>query len=543
MPTIFFQAAAGLLTLLGLAVPVAIHLWNRRPGRTVRVGSVRWLTATANRRLRNLRLEQWLLLLLRSAIVALLAAAVAEPRWRQPLPPRPVQGIVLLAPDVLQPDVLPALRPTVDSLRRRGYELRLLARGFRHLSAATWASPDSLASLTQPTRASENIATAPEGLPSSATPPDDYWARARQAADSFPGRPLRVLSGARMQHFGGLRPALPTRLTWQSVPLPDSAAWLASATVLHPDTLHLLIGRSRDEATTFRTQRLPRPRTSGPLAVAGLAGLRYVVQSSDSATLQPPGQGAVPVQTAPLRVALHAAAAHTESARCLRAALRAAALGLAQPLELSIVTPQTPLPTRPNWLFWLSDEPVPAAWNARVQAGAQLWQEAVGPGTAVATELDLADLVNAPAVGIRQLVATAPSYTTEVLWQDGTGRPVLTRQPAGAGHAYRLHTRLQTAWSHLPDSPALPALLLDLLRPAAPQLDPHDMRQLDTRQLRAQLRPATAAAETRPAAGWPPAFRVVDLRPWVMLAAAVLFALERAFAHRRAAVALPPVSS
>jgi hypothetical protein len=55
---------SALLALLGILVPVAIHLWNRRPGREVAVGSLRWLTAGANRRLRNLKPEQlWLLLL------------------------------------------------------------------------------------------------------------------------------------------------------------------------------------------------------------------------------------------------------------------------------------------------------------------------------------------------------------------------------------------------------------------------------------------------------------------------------------------------
>ncbi|MDQ2771566.1 MAG: BatA domain-containing protein, partial [Bacteroidota bacterium] len=55
---------AALLALTGLLVPVAIHLFNRRPGREVAVGSLRWLAAGANRRLRHLKLEQlWLLLL------------------------------------------------------------------------------------------------------------------------------------------------------------------------------------------------------------------------------------------------------------------------------------------------------------------------------------------------------------------------------------------------------------------------------------------------------------------------------------------------
>ncbi|WP_141765598.1 BatA domain-containing protein, partial [Hymenobacter coccineus] len=50
---------AALLALLGLLVPLAIYLWNRRPGPEVAVGSLRWLAAGANRRLRNLKPEHW----------------------------------------------------------------------------------------------------------------------------------------------------------------------------------------------------------------------------------------------------------------------------------------------------------------------------------------------------------------------------------------------------------------------------------------------------------------------------------------------------
>ncbi|UOQ75609.1 BatA domain-containing protein [Hymenobacter sp. 5516J-16] len=124
MPHLFFQhATAGWLALLGLVVPLAIYLWNRRPGRVVQVGSVRWLEAAANRRLRNIRPEQLLLFLLRAGILGLLALAVAGPAQRQPLPP--LRGQVLLSAEAT-PEQVATVRPVLDSLRRRGFELRRL---------------------------------------------------------------------------------------------------------------------------------------------------------------------------------------------------------------------------------------------------------------------------------------------------------------------------------------------------------------------------------------------------------------------------------
>ncbi|MEJ7662794.1 MAG: hypothetical protein WKG07_38630 [Hymenobacter sp.] len=96
-------------------------------------------------------------------------------------------------------------------------------------------------------------------------------------------------------------------------------------------------------------------------------------------------------------------------------------------------------------------------------------------------------------------------------------------------------TRLNPPWSALADSPELPALLLDLLAPAPrlgtdANLTAHDQRRLDPAQL-----PARPAPGASPTAAPPVAYRFLDLRPWLVLLAAVLFGLERWLARRRAA--------
>ena len=109
-----------------------------------------------------------------------------------------------------------------------------------------------------------------------------------------------------------------------------------------------------------------------------------------------------------------------------------------------------------------------------------------------------------------------------------------------AGAIYQLHTRLNPAWSELGDDPTLPARLLALLQPALADdlpsagtaldqaLATHDQRALDPTQL---FSGNAAPTKTSPPA--PPAFRVTDLRPWLVLAAGLLFLLERLLARRR----------
>ena len=65
--------------LLATMIPVLIHLINRRRHRRVPWAAMQFLLAASKRSLRRLRMEQWLLLALRMALVALVGLAIARP--------------------------------------------------------------------------------------------------------------------------------------------------------------------------------------------------------------------------------------------------------------------------------------------------------------------------------------------------------------------------------------------------------------------------------------------------------------------------------
>ena len=508
---------SALLALVGLLVPLAIHLWNLRPGREVAVGSLRWLAAGANRRLRNLHLEQLWLLLLRAALLAALAVALAGPAWRQVRPAG--RGQVLVSPTLADGGSLAAVRPTLDSLRARGYQWRWLAAGLPPLTAAEWRA-DSLGQARH--------FKGKAGF---------YWARIRQAADSFPGQPLHVLTPAALGGFGGLHPALPAglKLTWQTLPARAAADWLQAAAG-SADSLRLLLGHSDERQTTFRTVRVARPRPGALLTGAALPPLRYEASAGGGQLVSPDSaQAAVPVRTGPLRVLVYAEAGRADEARYLRAALRAAAVGLPQPLALSVSPTPPDSAQAADWLCWLSERPVPAAWRGRVRRGLHLWQGAAGPGVADTATLVTAATAGAAPIRIwRRGAAPLPAGSLP-RWADGRGRAVLATQPVGQGVVYQLTTRLSPPWSALADSPELPALLLDLLAPATrlgldANLTAHDQRRLDPAQL-----PTPPTGPAGPTAAPPVAYRLLDLRPWLVLLAVLLFGFERWLARRRAA--------
>lgn len=78
-----WQSATMLWALAGIALPIVAHLLSRRGSQRIALPTARFLAMAQAQRGRRLRLSQWLLLLLRIAIVALIALAFARPGWRE----------------------------------------------------------------------------------------------------------------------------------------------------------------------------------------------------------------------------------------------------------------------------------------------------------------------------------------------------------------------------------------------------------------------------------------------------------------------------
>ena len=76
-----FLAPLYLLGLLGLCIPVLIHLLSRRRPRRVRFAAVELILRSQTRRARRFRIRQLLLLVARCSVIAALVLALARPQW------------------------------------------------------------------------------------------------------------------------------------------------------------------------------------------------------------------------------------------------------------------------------------------------------------------------------------------------------------------------------------------------------------------------------------------------------------------------------
>lgn len=88
--------------LLGLLIPIAIHLWNRKQGKTIRVGSIQLFSEQSSKKSSSLQLSEWVLLLLRGVILSLIVLALTGPVWNTDRNQEPMAYVV--APDLLASD-------------------------------------------------------------------------------------------------------------------------------------------------------------------------------------------------------------------------------------------------------------------------------------------------------------------------------------------------------------------------------------------------------------------------------------------------------
>jgi hypothetical protein len=112
-----------LWALTGLAVPLAIHLLSRKEGQVIRLGSLRHLRETSTQQFRGIKLNEILLLVLRSLLVILFVLLISGLHWNSFGDKRWIvveKGI----------EEIPTAKKLIDSLEAQGFERHVLQNGF-----------------------------------------------------------------------------------------------------------------------------------------------------------------------------------------------------------------------------------------------------------------------------------------------------------------------------------------------------------------------------------------------------------------------------
>ncbi|PUZ23067.1 hypothetical protein DCC81_21935 [Chitinophaga parva] len=179
------------------------------------------------------------------------------------------------------------------------------------------------------------------------------------------------------------------------------------------------------------------------------------------------------------------AGAHAEDAAFVQAALQAIRQFSGRQMEIKVVSTTGALPASKDWLFWLSEAPLPA-----VQAKHVLRYMPGKPQPEDSWLAGYTDLV------VRRYV---PSAAADARWQDGFGHALLTTD----GTNYSAYTHFNSTWNGLPWSPRMPGLLLQLIYPGNyPDAQLPDHAAVQPLQVKGMARAAGTPALSLVRAGW-----------------------------------------
>ncbi len=182
-PIALFASAA-------VIIPVLIHLWNKRKGKTLKVGSISLLTENAKTVSRNIRITEWPLLLLRCLLIFLVAVLLAQPFWNK-IQNKNTAGWIMVNDHELA-TVYQQQQQLIDSLLKRGFELRNLSPQISKITL------NDTGNYKQSEPAIKN-----------------YWSYIRYLDAALPAKfPIYIITNLSSLHFAGERPSTQLDLTW-----------------------------------------------------------------------------------------------------------------------------------------------------------------------------------------------------------------------------------------------------------------------------------------------------------------------------------------
>jgi hypothetical protein len=495
-----FLNPAGLFALAGVLVPVLIHLWNKKQQKTIKVGSIRWLQPSESRKLSSIRLNEIPLLLLRSAIIALLALVIVQPQWQSGTSPAPRKE-VFVSPELLNQQSLNSLSPAIDSLLTAGYQLKQLDPTFSSIDAQEWKSYKE-AGIAQ------------------ATGKDNYWNLLEMQQEGLTSADtLWFFTGNRIQNYQGTKPLAGGNIFWFPVATGSEEQWVQQVWLSGKDSLMLLLGQSNSEGTRFIRKQASLADASESIKIEGFPDARLIFEDKTPVKLTT-GTDTIQITQPIKKILLYYDSSRLEDSRYLTAALRAATefMGFDTRVEVAQDSIQA---EGAEWLFWLSDKSLPSNINALVQQGMNLVHDAPVPAISIKNNLLLID--KQAEVALWKVVPGEEAGLA--LLQDSYGNTVLSKETAGHGAVYNFRSRFSPEWSQLPESEAFPEFVVKLLSEDAVSTL-MDLRGLDDVQV-------IPAKDSRPENIDKNKIVAIDVRPWVVLLAMFLFALERLWVHQK----------
>jgi hypothetical protein len=227
---ISFSNPLMLWSLLGLSIPLAIHLLSRKEGKVIMIGSVRHLEESPSQQFKGIKLNEFWLLLLRSLLIIVLSFFLAGAHYT---PESSHNKKWLIIEKALLEKT--AVKNLIDSFSTDGYEIRFLAKDFPLLET------------------NEKII------------PSDYYSLLEALENQNISKGI-VISSNTASLFDGDAVSLPSNIQWLSIAT-DPTSYLVSSRSINSDSLMLRYGYSDADLTYFNNKLIHKNDYKDSLAI------------------------------------------------------------------------------------------------------------------------------------------------------------------------------------------------------------------------------------------------------------------------------------
>jgi hypothetical protein len=430
-----------LFGISGIIIPILIHLWNVKKGKTLKIGSVSLLGESSRQNARSLRLLDLLLLLLRCLLIIIVSILLAEPVWISSNSVTQKGGWILIEKDNFT-ETYSRFQKEIDSLDQAGFDLHLFEPGFK--AADLNKLKDS-----EITRDSTSAQLS-------------YWSLLRMLDQEIPsGKEVYLFTANRLNRFKGERPEIVTKLKWKIyTPKDSNATWIESAWFTN-DSIRAVIAQAEPKGLKKIPVTIDPSNRNAAFILDIQDGNTSLSFKNTSALEQKP----VRVDTSTIRIAVYTDN-FKKDAEYLNAAIRAIQKYTQRKIELSTAKSGL-INGAQNIVFWLSEKMPPESQIRNLRAGSSLFIYQKGKTEEVNSLIVLPEhSLQKEAIILKKRIQLAErSKNNFAIWEDGFGQPLLDQEITNKVKLYHFYSRFNPEWNGLVWNEDFAKILIPLIIP------------------------------------------------------------------------------
>ena len=449
-----------LFAIGGISIPLIIHLWNIKKGKTLKIGSISLLGERSRQSARSLKLIDLLLLFLRCLLLIILALILAGPLWNSKINTSANKGWILIEKQNLK-ETSSQFKKEIDSLSKLGYEFHFFEPGFQYAKLE-----DTL---------NENKAEIGSGqlLP--------YWSLIKLLEDEIPkNTQVFLFTPNLLNRLVTKRPLVTHPIQWETYTPSDSiTTWIENAWFNESDSINVTIASSSPIKTTFTTVTIDPAAKNSPFELDiqnGKASLKFKDKKQGDSL-------PVTIDTATIRIAIYTDKFKND-ARYLKAALSAIKKYTGRKIKLTEYS-TIYIPSDQNIIFWLSETAIPS----KIAPLDLFFKYEKGNIEVINSKLNLSPSMSSiEKEGIKLFKRNAypeNSIGGFSVWEDGFGKPILDLKMENKLSVFHFYSRFNPDWNELVWSNDFAKALIPIIIPEqhASEIHPSDKRSVRQNQI------------------------------------------------------------